>query len=359
MGQPAEQNHIQDKSGDRKYFTIIPQFVWAKCRDTYDLALWHFIKMVAAEKGECILSTPDLAKGAGMSTGKANDCRKYLLDAGLIEGELRRDPDYPQEVWHLTVPDLWPQNVEWRSTVGDGLKDRIEWSDAYASDAKEKWKQREHSRHKREYTPQKKELSCDEKQKELSCDEKGTPPHERKKNLQEPSIGSPDGERTTSGKKPSQRDYYFEAMCDILGWDWNVITEEQRGQLNQTIGILKKNDYTVEDLSAFKRWWYKNHWKGERNQTPDNPAEIRKEIGKVNKYQGDDSDRQTRWRQVKKLGEPVTGTLFTDPPSSAEQAIAQGRIWAVKRDGSGNVEAVWRKEELVPNEGWQSARASA
>jgi len=116
---------IQDKSGDRNYFVIIPQIVWALSRDIYDLGLWYFIKMVAGDHGECILSTQQLADGAMMSGGKVSDSRRYLLQVGLLEGEKRKDPDHQNKVWHLRVPDVWGANIEWRMDH-NSLLERIE-----------------------------------------------------------------------------------------------------------------------------------------------------------------------------------------------------------------------------------------
>lgn len=122
----TEQNRLDDQSADRKYFTIIPQVVWAIARDPYELALWCVVKMIAGDEGECYISTDDLATLAMMSTGKVSQCRKRLLSTGLLAGELRRDPGYPQPVWHLVIPDLWRLNLEWREELGHSLKKRIE-----------------------------------------------------------------------------------------------------------------------------------------------------------------------------------------------------------------------------------------
>lgn len=120
-----EAAELKDKSGDRRYFVIVPQLVWALSRSSYDLSLWLAVKMVAGEDGECYLSRDQLAMLAMMSAGKVSDCRDHLLSVGLLQGELRRDPGYPQPVWHLRVPDLWARNVKWREEIGDSLADRV------------------------------------------------------------------------------------------------------------------------------------------------------------------------------------------------------------------------------------------
>jgi len=117
-------NKIVDKSNDEKYFTIAPRLVWALSRSPYDYTLWCVVKDIAGTEGQCILSTPDLADLAMMSAGKVSDCRQFLLNAGLLDGELRQDPGYPQPVWHLSVPDLWKRNVEWCEKY-PGLKSRV------------------------------------------------------------------------------------------------------------------------------------------------------------------------------------------------------------------------------------------
>jgi len=122
-----KQNKLTDQSSDRKYFIMTPQLVWALSRDPYDFTLWNVVKMVAGEHSECYLSTEQLAALAMMSMGKVSNCRKYLIACGLLEGEIRRDPGYPQPVWHLKVPNLWPANVAWRTGLGDSLLARIEY----------------------------------------------------------------------------------------------------------------------------------------------------------------------------------------------------------------------------------------
>jgi hypothetical protein len=118
-------NKISDHSNQKKYWLQVPQLAWALSRTPQDYTLWSVVYMIAGEGGQCILSTPDLAVLAMMSVGKAADCRAYLLAVGLLEGETKKDPGYPQEVWHLRVPDFWEENIKWRKDW-DGLKDRVE-----------------------------------------------------------------------------------------------------------------------------------------------------------------------------------------------------------------------------------------
>jgi hypothetical protein len=48
-----------------------------------------------------------------MSVGQVDNSRKHLIAAGLLAGEVRRDPGYQLPVWHLRVPDLWERSTAW------------------------------------------------------------------------------------------------------------------------------------------------------------------------------------------------------------------------------------------------------
>lgn len=120
----TEQTRVEDHSDDRQYFTMVPRIVHTRCTDVYQLSLWFTIKSIAGEAGECYLATPDLAALAMMSSGKASEARQQLLDAGLLTGELRRDPGYPHAVWHLKIPNLWRINLQQAEDM-PSLKDRI------------------------------------------------------------------------------------------------------------------------------------------------------------------------------------------------------------------------------------------
>lgn len=107
------EHRITNESNDHKYFIITPRIIHAYARNPHDLALWHTVKDVAGESGECYLSTSDLATLCDMSSGQVSKSRAYWLKTGFLKGSLRRDPGYPQPVWHLSVPDVWGRNVKW------------------------------------------------------------------------------------------------------------------------------------------------------------------------------------------------------------------------------------------------------
>lgn len=120
------QNKITDGRSDRKYFTITPRLIGLLCQDVYEYTLWCIIKEIAGEKGECYLGTEDLADLAMQSMGKVSQARRRLIEAGLLQGEIRRDPGFQQSVWHLRIPDLWPKNIKLAEELA-AIKDRVEF----------------------------------------------------------------------------------------------------------------------------------------------------------------------------------------------------------------------------------------
>jgi hypothetical protein len=106
---------------DHQYFTVVPHIVLALCRDPYEFTLWSVVKTLAGDS-ECTLSTRDLARLCGCGAGKITLARDYLLDCGLLSGDIALDPDTNQNTWRLAVPDLWPENSAWRTAIGRGRK---------------------------------------------------------------------------------------------------------------------------------------------------------------------------------------------------------------------------------------------
>jgi len=106
-------------------FIIVPRYVKARCDSPFEVDLWATIKDIAGENGVCHLPTDDLAVLADMSAGQASKARVALLEKKLIVGELKRDPGFPQAVWHLGIPDsLWSRNAEF-CLQNRSLRERI------------------------------------------------------------------------------------------------------------------------------------------------------------------------------------------------------------------------------------------
>jgi hypothetical protein len=66
--------------------------------------LWSVVRMTVDDHDECSLNTEDLATLSMMSVGKVSQCRRRLIDIGLLKGERRPGPGHNQQLWHLTIP---------------------------------------------------------------------------------------------------------------------------------------------------------------------------------------------------------------------------------------------------------------
>ena len=68
---------IEDGSGDKKYFTIIPNYVYNHSTH-WDREVYGQMKRIAGENGNCWISQEKLAKQCGISIGRLRKSLKYL-----------------------------------------------------------------------------------------------------------------------------------------------------------------------------------------------------------------------------------------------------------------------------------------
>lgn len=108
-----EENYqIQDESGDRNYFTIIPNFI-LNHSTVYDRDLYIQMKRIAGEKGSCWMSQKSLAKQCGVSINRLKKSLKYLIDHKWIKFAGKKTINTSggvQEVMEYKIIDLWKLN---------------------------------------------------------------------------------------------------------------------------------------------------------------------------------------------------------------------------------------------------------
>lgn len=105
---------LEDESGDRKYFTIIPNFI-LNHSTAIDQALYLQMKRYAGEKGSCYASGRTLRKKLGIGQKAYEKAISYLLEHNWIyhKGEQTVDTlGGPQIVKVYGVRDLWKMNNE-------------------------------------------------------------------------------------------------------------------------------------------------------------------------------------------------------------------------------------------------------
>lgn len=168
---------VTDESSDRAYFTISPRIVWALCRNPFDFALWQTVKDIAGDARECFISTRDLATLSMMSAGQTSNSRKHLVDAGLLEGEVRRDPGYQLPVWHLRVPDLWERSTAW-ALKHKSIKDRIAFKKKQQDDLRAARQAAAEQKEKEKGCSQD-DIGCSPGEQPYTCSEQPTTPGEQ------------------------------------------------------------------------------------------------------------------------------------------------------------------------------------
>lgn len=103
---------IEDDSGDRKYFTIIPNYI-LNHSTIWDREVYIQMKRIAGEEGTCWTSRNTLAKQCGISLDRLKKSLKYLLEHGWIEYVGKKEVltrGGIQEVNEYRVCNLWDRN---------------------------------------------------------------------------------------------------------------------------------------------------------------------------------------------------------------------------------------------------------
>ncbi len=109
---------FKDKSGDKKYFTILPNYV-LNHSSAIDQALYLQMKRIAGDDdGECSASMRYFRKQLGVGEKAINKSIKYLIDnewITFIGQKGAKTKGGKQGVNTYVVNDLWQKNIEFYS----------------------------------------------------------------------------------------------------------------------------------------------------------------------------------------------------------------------------------------------------
>ncbi len=100
---------IIDKSGDRKYFTIVPNYI-VNHSTVYEQAIYLYMKRVAGEEGSCWESPINIAKKLGVDPKTIRRYQKRLVERGWIEEIGKAGKTKPTIEYKII--DLWELNVK-------------------------------------------------------------------------------------------------------------------------------------------------------------------------------------------------------------------------------------------------------
>lgn len=91
---------------------------------------------------------------------------------------------------------------------------------------------------------------------------------------------APESDSQASKKRERPRDLLFDAVTTVCRINQELMTEKQRGQVNQACGFIRRAhpNHSPESIAVLVdyvgRWWYAEDWRGKTGQPPD-PARLR------------------------------------------------------------------------------------
>lgn len=106
--------HVHDDSGDRKYFTMIPNYI-ANHSTANDQALYLQMKKHAGENGECYVSQKTLMTKLGIGDKALRKSFEYLLSHNWVKYIGLKDINTAggvQKVKSYKIVDIWKINLE-------------------------------------------------------------------------------------------------------------------------------------------------------------------------------------------------------------------------------------------------------
>lgn len=103
-----------------------------------------------------------------------------------------------------------------------------------------------------------------------------------KKVLKKETLKKESKESTaTQERTPTPQQEMFGAVCEAVGWDHNTLTQDDKGQVAQAVGVLLKAEYTVGDLRRFMIEIWFHDWRWQKHQQRPTLKQIRQDIGKL------------------------------------------------------------------------------
>ncbi len=111
---------VEDESGDRRYFTMVPNYV-LNHSSAIDQAVYLQMKRYAGENGSCFASGKTIRKKLKIGKATYNKSVKYLLDHEWIYDKgsvLVETAGGPQMVKVYGLRDLWRMNNDHYSKGG-------------------------------------------------------------------------------------------------------------------------------------------------------------------------------------------------------------------------------------------------
>jgi hypothetical protein len=101
---------IEDQSGDRKYFTVVPNYI-INHSSVMDQGLYLYMKRKAGENGICFVTQETMCKDLQIGKDKLVKSINYLLEHKWIM-RVRKTPGKTRPINTYKVMDIWDLNIK-------------------------------------------------------------------------------------------------------------------------------------------------------------------------------------------------------------------------------------------------------
>ena len=88
-------------------------------------------------------------------------------------------------------------------------------------------------------------------------------------------------ETTIVASQPTPQQEMFGAVCEAIGWDYQTLSKDDRGQVAQAVSILQDARYGVDDIRTFMMDVWFNDWRWKDKAQHPTLKQLRQEIGKI------------------------------------------------------------------------------
>lgn len=129
-----EEIKIIDESGDKKYFTIIPNYI-LNHSTLWDREVYIQMKRIAGENGTCWTARQTLAKQCGISIRRLDKSITYLIAHKWLEKIGTKKigtKGGEQEVNEYKIADLWKLNIDYYESLKGGAPNALPTNKGYA-----------------------------------------------------------------------------------------------------------------------------------------------------------------------------------------------------------------------------------
>jgi hypothetical protein len=169
-----------------------------------------------------------------------------------------------------------------------------------------------------------------------SPDGEGTPPKPaifdaalndaQRETRADPSEFAPSASAVSAGSgrakathPPTEHEQLFGAVCWLIGWESATLAREQRSQVAQTVGILKRAGYGIDDLRRFWTDVWLSDWRWRKEKARPTLTILRAEIGKL---RVDERDLEGGTRGEEQIGNPAVNAELREQLRDAKRRRA-------------------------------------